>query len=214
MAVRSMSTGSHSAGLQHAEGLPTRDNPSHAASSDGQGERTSSDLSRPSSKASANVDTEKTVLVDNEPTGAAVIPPKLQRTVTPAAASVTQPELLQPVAEYPEGGLRAWLVVLGSFSGMLASFGLMNITGVVQAYVTTHQLSQYDPATVGWIFSIYVFLSFFCGLQIGPVFDAKVCQSTFNLMLVLLIREGSEMAGVLGEYLPCRRHLWASKFDG
>jgi hypothetical protein len=27
---------------------------------------------------------------------------------------------------YPEGGLRAWLVVLGSFCGMLASFGFMN----------------------------------------------------------------------------------------
>lgn len=26
---------------------------------------------------------------------------------------------------YPEGGLRAWLVVLGSFFGMLASFGMM-----------------------------------------------------------------------------------------
>jgi hypothetical protein len=27
---------------------------------------------------------------------------------------------------YPEGGLRAWLVVLGSLSGMMASFGFMN----------------------------------------------------------------------------------------
>jgi len=27
---------------------------------------------------------------------------------------------------YPEGGLAAWLVVLGSFSAMLAAFGIMN----------------------------------------------------------------------------------------
>lgn len=27
---------------------------------------------------------------------------------------------------YPEGGLRGWLVVFGSFCGMLASFGFMN----------------------------------------------------------------------------------------
>ena len=27
---------------------------------------------------------------------------------------------------YPEGGLRAWLVVFGSFCGMTASFGIMN----------------------------------------------------------------------------------------
>lgn len=33
----------------------------------------------------------------------------------------------QPDVTYPEGGLQAWLVVLGSFSGMLAAFGLMNV---------------------------------------------------------------------------------------
>ncbi|KAI9855849.1 MAG: hypothetical protein M1830_006440, partial [Pleopsidium flavum] len=27
---------------------------------------------------------------------------------------------------YPEGGLRAWLVVFGSFCGMMAAFGMMN----------------------------------------------------------------------------------------
>lgn len=74
---------------------------------------------------------------------------------------------------YPEGGLRAWLVVLGSFSGMTASFGIMNTVGTFQAYLSTHQLRSYSPSVVGWIFSLYVFLSFFCGVQIGPVFDAK-----------------------------------------
>jgi len=74
---------------------------------------------------------------------------------------------------YPEGGLRAWLVVLGCFSGMTACFGLMNSVGVFQAYLSVHQLSHLPPFTVGWIFSIYVFLAFFCGIQIGPVFDAK-----------------------------------------
>ncbi|KAL8766140.1 MAG: hypothetical protein Q9209_006980 [Squamulea sp. 1 TL-2023] len=74
---------------------------------------------------------------------------------------------------YPEGGLRAWLVVLGSFSGMLASFGLMNTVGTFQAYLSTHQLVNQSPSAIGWIFSIYVFLAFGCGLQIGPVFDRK-----------------------------------------
>ncbi len=73
---------------------------------------------------------------------------------------------------YPEGGLQAWLVVLGSFSGMVASFGYMNTIGIYQAYVSTHQLSEYDEATIGWIFSVYIFLSFGCGITIGPVFDA------------------------------------------
>ena len=83
---------------------------------------------------------------------------------------------LEPKAEevtYPEGGLQAWLVVFGSFCAMLAAFGLSNAIGTYQAYLSTHQLVNYDESTIGWIFSIYVFLAFFCGVQIGPVFDAK-----------------------------------------
>ena len=74
---------------------------------------------------------------------------------------------------YPEGGIRAWLVVYGSFSGMTASFGLMNTIGTYQAYLSTHQISTLDPSTIGWIFSTYTFLAFFSGVMIGPVFDAK-----------------------------------------
>ena len=32
----------------------------------------------------------------------------------------------EPVVTYPEGGLRAWLVVLGSFCAMLGAFGILN----------------------------------------------------------------------------------------
>lgn len=74
--------------------------------------------------------------------------------------------------EYPEGGLRAWLVVFGSFCGMTAGFGYMNTIGIFHAYLGTHQLADYGEQTIGWVFSVYVFLSFFCGVQIGPVFDA------------------------------------------
>ena len=74
--------------------------------------------------------------------------------------------------KYPEGGLRAWLVVFGAFSGMTASFGNLNSTGTFQAYVSTHQLAHESPGAIGWIFSLYAFLTFFCGVQIGPIFDA------------------------------------------
>ncbi len=74
---------------------------------------------------------------------------------------------------YPEGGSRAWAVAFGSFCGMLAGFGMMNTVGTFQAYLSTHQLSNYSEGNIGWIFSLYVFLSFFCGILIGPIFDAK-----------------------------------------
>ncbi|KAL8834444.1 MAG: hypothetical protein Q9170_003740 [Blastenia crenularia] len=84
----------------------------------------------------------------------------------------TSPEA-QPAITYPDGGLQAWLVVLGSFSGMMAAFGMMNTVGTFQAYLITHQLKDQSPSAVGWIFSLYTFLAFGCGLQIGPVFDRK-----------------------------------------
>ncbi|KAK4494588.1 hypothetical protein PRZ48_013944 [Zasmidium cellare] len=72
---------------------------------------------------------------------------------------------------YPEGGLRAWLVVFGGFSGMMAAFGLMNTVGTYQAYIATHQLSSYSESSIGWIFSVYIFLAFGAGVQVGPLFD-------------------------------------------
>lgn len=83
------------------------------------------------------------------------------------------PEAPKPETTYPEGGLQAYSVVLGSFTGMTAAFGLVNTVGTFQAYLSTHQLASYDPSVIGWIFGLYIFLAFFCGLQIGPVFDAK-----------------------------------------
>lgn len=72
---------------------------------------------------------------------------------------------------YPEGGLEAWSVVAGSWFSLFASLGLMNTLGTFQAYVLDNQLTEYSEGTVGWIFSIYTFLAFFCGVYIGPVFD-------------------------------------------
>ncbi|CAM6119082.1 unnamed protein product [Calypogeia fissa] len=72
---------------------------------------------------------------------------------------------------YPEGGVRAWLVVFGSWCALLAALGTVNSAGSFQSYFMTHQLSAYSPGEVGWIFSVYAFLAFFGGVVVGPVFD-------------------------------------------
>uniref|UniRef100_A0A8H7N4Z6 Major facilitator superfamily (MFS) profile domain-containing protein n=1 Tax=Bionectria ochroleuca TaxID=29856 RepID=A0A8H7N4Z6_BIOOC len=72
---------------------------------------------------------------------------------------------------YPEGGLKAWTVVAGSWFGTFASLGILNSIGTFQAYIQEHQLQSYSPGTVGWVFSLYAFLSFFCGVYFGPIFD-------------------------------------------
>lgn len=39
------------------------------------------------------------------------------------------------------------------------------------AYWQENQLSTYSESTIGWVISIYVFLSFGGGLIVGPIFD-------------------------------------------
>lgn len=74
---------------------------------------------------------------------------------------------------YPEGGLRANLVVAGSFSAIMGGLGLMNSIGIYQAWISTHQLASVSEGQIGWIFGLYNFLVFFCGIQIGPIFDIQ-----------------------------------------
>lgn len=102
-------------------------------------------------------------------------------TANPRSATATGDEESQSVTSvgdhaeavtYPEGGLGAWSVVLGSFMGLVAALGMMNTVGIYHAYIAEHQLAGYSESSISWIFSMYVFLSFFCGLQIGPIFDA------------------------------------------
>ncbi|KAK6839755.1 Riboflavin transporter MCH5 [Apiospora arundinis] len=82
-----------------------------------------------------------------------------------------RPRTLLGDETYPEGGLAAWLVVFGCWCGLFAAAGIMNSIATFQTYVAIHQLSDYDEGTIGWIFSVYTFLVFFCGIYIGPVFD-------------------------------------------
>ena len=86
-------------------------------------------------------------------------------------ADPTPPVTNKHEVTYPEGGLKAWLVVLGSFCGMTAGFGYMNLIATYQAYISHNQLSEYSEFTIGWIFSVYACFSFGAGIFIGPVFD-------------------------------------------
>ena len=73
---------------------------------------------------------------------------------------------------YPEGGRAAYLSLFGCFCAWMSAYGLMNTIGTFQAYLGTHQLAAYSEADVGWIFGLYLFMAYCCGVQTGPVFDA------------------------------------------
>jgi hypothetical protein len=81
------------------------------------------------------------------------------------------PILSEDELTYPEGGLRAWLVIFGCWCGMFASLGLISTLGSFQTYYLENTLSANTPSQVGWIFSTFTFLTFGCSLYIGPLFD-------------------------------------------
>lgn len=89
---------------------------------------------------------------------------------------------------FPEGGLAGWLAVVGSFCAMLSIFGLINSSAVFESYFSEHQLKDYTSSQIGWIFSLYLFMVFFVGIQIGPIFDQhgpRLLVSMGSLFMVL-----------------------------
>ncbi|KKA27925.1 hypothetical protein TD95_003809 [Thielaviopsis punctulata] len=102
----------------------------------------------------------------------------ISKTMTGPAEAIAEQQALEELTRqrtdpnnYPEGGFAAWLVVFGSFCGATACFGLTNSIGVLHTYVTRDVLTSYSDGTVGWIFSIYVFISLAGGVVCGPMFD-------------------------------------------
>ncbi len=73
---------------------------------------------------------------------------------------------------FPDGGTRSWLVVLGSFLLLMASYGLMNSVGVLLSHLESHQLVDYSSRDIGWISGIFVFTALSLGIFVGPLFDA------------------------------------------
>lgn len=134
---------------------------------------------------------------------------------------------------FPEGGRAAWLVVLGSFCGLCAGVGLINSVGVFQVYLSTHQLADYSAEAIGWIFGVYGFLMYACGIVVGPLFDfydarwligagglgiiltlflTAVCEEYWQFMLVLGVLNGVSSSclfcpcfAVIGHWFNVRR---------
>ncbi|KAI0629937.1 MFS general substrate transporter [Trametes polyzona] len=73
---------------------------------------------------------------------------------------------------YPDGGLKAWLTVLGAFLALFCTFGQLNSFGTFQTWYAEHQLRELPPSTIAWIGSIQLWVFFFSGGFVGRLFDA------------------------------------------
>ena len=83
--------------------------------------------------------------------------------------------------EPEEGGLRAWLTVLGSALVYFASFGFMNSFGYFQGFYETEFLQTYSSSTIAFIGTLQISLMYLVGPIAGALFDSyglKVLRTT------------------------------------
>ncbi|KAI0273311.1 major facilitator superfamily domain-containing protein [Gloeopeniophorella convolvens] len=72
---------------------------------------------------------------------------------------------------FPEGGLKAWLTVVGGSAAIFCTFGAVQSFGIYQDYYTRVSLSEHSPSQISWIGSFQLFLLFVLGLPAGDMFD-------------------------------------------
>ncbi|KAJ5553360.1 monocarboxylate transporter [Penicillium frequentans] len=71
----------------------------------------------------------------------------------------------------PDGGAKAWLVVLGAWCALFCTFGWINSVGTFQSYYETSLLHQYSSSTIAWIPSLQIFFMFAMGPIVGQLYD-------------------------------------------
>lgn len=106
--------------------------------------------------------------------------------ITPPAPSPSPQQTT--VSPPPDGGLQAWLQVLGSFAVMVATWGLVNTFGVYQTYYETSAMlvPRVSASAISWIGSVQASLLLVLGLVSGPLYDAGHFRSTLTLGLALV----------------------------
>lgn len=89
--------------------------------------------------------------------------------------------------DYPDGGLRAWLVVLGGLCSAFSTLGYINSWGVFQAYYERTLLQEKSASNIAWIGSLQFCLTFFLAMITGRLFDMGYLQPTYALSSTLLV---------------------------
>lgn len=96
---------------------------------------------------------------------------------------------------FPEGGTRAWLQVLGGFAILFNSWGVTTTMGVFQAYYRDVLLTSQSNSSIAWIQSIQIACIFWGGTLTGRLFDAGYMKyllaggSAWTFMCYILIGE-------------------------
>lgn len=114
-------------------------------------------------------------------------------TETLPATIIEEPTASPPVVQ--DGGLKAWLQVLGCFFLWFNLWGYTFAFGTFQNYYEREYLVGTNPSAIAWIGSIQSFLLIISGLWTGPLFDwgfymymivAGACLSTLGAFMLSL----------------------------
>ncbi|KAI0183702.1 monocarboxylate permease-like protein [Xylaria flabelliformis] len=88
---------------------------------------------------------------------------------------------------FPDGGLSAWLVVLGAWACFFSSYGFVGSIGVFQDYYEANFLHDYSPSNISWILSIQAFFISALAPFAGIFFDRHGPRLLVTLGSALII---------------------------
>jgi hypothetical protein len=71
----------------------------------------------------------------------------------------------------PNGGLWAWLQVVGAFMVLFNTWGILNTFGVFQTYYESGALFDESSSNISWIGSLQAFFVLVGGIFSGPIYD-------------------------------------------
>ncbi|RYO78322.1 hypothetical protein DL766_002336 [Monosporascus sp. MC13-8B] len=115
----------------------------------------------------ANIWSEQANVAETDTEKGGVVSPPL-----PSSQQQQQSALPGPnPADFPDGGLEAWLVVFGGWCALFCTFGLVNCVGVFVEYYVNGPLASYGASTVTWITSVQAALMTGGNVIFGRLFD-------------------------------------------
>ncbi|KUJ08680.1 MFS general substrate transporter [Mollisia scopiformis] len=81
----------------------------------------------------------------------------------------------------PDGGVQAWLQVVGGFMLFFNTWGLLNTFGVFQTYYESGALFTKSSSDISWIGAIQSYMVLLIGFISGPVYD----RGYLRMLLIL-----------------------------
>lgn len=93
------------------------------------------------------------------------------------AEAVLAKASVHDMSSVPNGGLKAWLQVVGGFFILFNTWGILNTFGAYQTYYESGDLFTQSSSAISWIGSIQAFMVQFFGLLSGPLYDMGYVRS-------------------------------------